>query len=123
MRVRLWRQGHWYLEEERSTLVLSLREHLNLPATILYDFLADCESHAESVWVWIFGALYLPKQSEQPLHLIQLNSLARVADLHLQLLAIVVVGSLNRDVPLVSEFKRVFSEVDEDLLQPDLVAN
>ena len=69
------------------------------------------------------GALHLPKQSEQLFHLLQPDSLACVAYFHLQLLLIVVVGSLNVDMAFVSEFERVFSEVYEDLLQPDLVAN
>ena len=123
VRVRLWRQGHWYLEEEGRALVLSLREHFNLPATILDNLLADCESHAEAVGVWIFGSLHLPEQCEQLLHLIQLYSLACVANLNLQLLSIVVVGSLNLDVPFVGKFERVFCEINEDLLQSDLIAD
>ena len=89
---------------------------LYITATILKDFAANRQAHAEPFLVDVFGAGQLAKGFEELVLLVWLDAFARVDDSDYEHLSLVVVGCLNYDGPLVGEFERVFHQVDQHLL-------
>ena len=57
--------------------------YINLATAVLDDLLANGQAHTDTIWVRIFCPLQFAKQSEQLAHLILLDPLPRIANMHL----------------------------------------
>ena len=118
--VRL-KQFHLDWEHKSRTPVLPRRNYIDLSPAILYYSFADNQAHSNAIYVHVLRALRLAEHVEQLINLLIGQAATRVHHVHDQLLLVPVVGHFDKNLALWSEFKGVFDQVNEDLLQSDLV--
>ena len=121
--LRFFRKLHGHLEHENGASIHAIRVCIDLPATVMNNFLANSETHAQSIGVLIRSALEFSEQSENLVQIILWDSFARVFDMHLQLLLLKVIGCKDRDSALACKLERILGQIDQHLLKSNLISN
>ena len=111
-------QSHFHAEHEHGALAFACRVAIDFSARVLNDLLANCETEADSLcvyvkFIWLF--IDFAENLEQFFHIFWLDSPSHIHNMHLELLLSPIVARLDAYGLCVGEFERVFDQIDKHL--------
>ena len=115
--------GHLHRELESGTFVFASGGQLNFAARVLDDLLTNGQAHADTILIVISGALHFTEHLKKLGELVFAQTTPFVDHLDVQVLVFEVIAGQYSDGFTMREFEGVFGQVDQDLLQPCLIAH
>ena len=97
--------------------------HQDLTVVQVDQIAADHEAHTNSLTVDLRRPMQLAKLGEQLVHLFGFYTATSVDNVHGERLTSLAKACYELNEPLAREFHRVFDEIDQDLLEPDVVSD
>ena len=122
----LLRQSHSHAKHENRALALAIRVATDFATSVLHYLLANSETQPDSFDVeslLTVSFFNFAKKCKQLLNIFRFNTTTLVNHLHVKLLILAIVTSLNTHRFTLAKLKCIFYQVDQNLLKAKMVTD